>query len=572
MNVQTAFFRTGSLLIICFILTLYTSGQQTNKTFIEKSNEYLHSNFDSCFTNAEKAYLLGSETKNDTLRAKGLLMMGNAKLIWHRDMSSIDSLSQEGIRIARSIPDSVLLTKLLNLYASILLDSGEMGLSLEVREEQLDVARRIDSPFLTQLALAGISNYYYQVKDFEKALEFRLESLELIEGNPELEDQLGIAYNNTSLNYAYLGQLDKSLEYINKAIDIHEKYKNQKSLATAYNSKGECLLYMGDTLQAIESLEMSIAISEKNELGKRLGSSAYTLAKIYAYRGKYSKAIEVAENGLAWSEKAESPFVSSNLHQLLAEINEKANNAQGVLSHYRAYTAIQDSLLEVTKEKTRLALEESFEAKEREYQIDILEQEAHVDSLKLKLSLLGATLLLIALIGLWLNIRSIRAKSKLEKQIAESEKKRLEEEIGYKNRELNGHALSIIHKNQLVAKLSEKIDDALKSEAINPAELVTLKHSLKELQRTDQDWEKFNKVFSEANPRFVSALQERNPKITSNELKQATLIKMGLSLKESASLLDIAPESVKMGRNRLKKKLDLGAEEDLGEFIQSIAS
>jgi len=47
------------------------------------------------------------------------------------------------------------------------------------------------------------------------------------------------------------------------------------------------------------------------------------------------------------------------------------------------------------------------------------------------------------------------------------------------------------------------------------------------------------------------------------------LISLNLSMKEMAELMGISPESVKMARHRLRKKLNLATEENLSDFVAS---
>jgi DNA-binding CsgD family transcriptional regulator len=47
------------------------------------------------------------------------------------------------------------------------------------------------------------------------------------------------------------------------------------------------------------------------------------------------------------------------------------------------------------------------------------------------------------------------------------------------------------------------------------------------------------------------------------------LISLNLSIKDIAELMGISPESVKMARHRLRKKLNLATEDNLAEFVAS---
>jgi hypothetical protein len=84
---------------------------------------------------------------------------------------------------------------------------------------------------------------------------------------------------------------------------------------------------------------------------------------------------------------------------------------------------------------------------------------------------------------------------------------------------------------------------------------------------TEDDWKSFKLAFESVHPGFFSKLQYHYPDITVSELRLAALIKLKLSLKESAAMLGISAESVKKSRYRLKKKLEVPDSENVDDFI-----
>lgn len=58
--------------------------------------------------------------------------------------------------------------------------------------------------------------------------------------------------------------------------------------------------------------------------------------------------------------------------------------------------------------------------------------------------------------------------------------------------------------------------------------------------------------------------------ISEKEIRLASFLRMNLSTKEIASMLNVMPDSVTKSKYRLKKKLGLGKEEDLTQFLNSL--
>ncbi|MDT4844470.1 hypothetical protein FQZ97_784300 [compost metagenome] len=137
-------------------------------------------------------------------------------------------------------------------------------------------------------------------------------------------------------------------------------------------------------------------------------------------------------------------------------------------------------------------------------------------------------------------------------------------EIDFKESQLSAMALQISMRNELINELK---DTVAQEPRLNSQQIDKLLH--KGITQ-DQEWEEFNMTFESVNKNFQQKLKEKYPEISQNELKICTLIKMNLSIKEMANILNISPDSVKMARYRLRKKLGLKTEDNLASFIQSL--
>jgi hypothetical protein len=79
----------------------------------------------------------------------------------------------------------------------------------------------------------------------------------------------------------------------------------------------------------------------------------------------------------------------------------------------------------------------------------------------------------------------------------------------------------------------------------------------------------FDLQLDELNKRFYASLKEEFPDLTPNDLRLCAYIKIGMSAKEIANLLNIKPSSVYISRSRLRKKLDLSSTDDLHGFLSA---
>ena len=138
-----------------------------------------------------------------------------------------------------------------------------------------------------------------------------------------------------------------------------------------------------------------------------------------------------------------------------------------------------------------------------------------------------------------------------------------------KKQQLELYTQNLKEKSELTSRLSNELDD-LKMKYTFDQQEQKFSDILHFNIVTEDDWERFRKTFQEVYPQFFGTLRYHFPSITASELRLSALTKMSLSLKETANMLGISPDSVKKSRNRLKKRLDLTKEESLEEYLQNI--
>jgi len=86
---------------------------------------------------------------------------------------------------------------------------------------------------------------------------------------------------------------------------------------------------------------------------------------------------------------------------------------------------------------------------------------------------------------------------------------------------------------------------------------------------TDHDWESFELLFDQAHDNFFKRLKNSFPDLTASELRLCAYLRMGLSSKEIAPLLNITIRGVEEKRYRLRKRIELSSEQGLTEFIMN---
>jgi DNA-binding CsgD family transcriptional regulator len=160
-------------------------------------------------------------------------------------------------------------------------------------------------------------------------------------------------------------------------------------------------------------------------------------------------------------------------------------------------------------------------------------------------------------------------RSKTEGELAALRNEKLEAEINFKNSELASSAMHLVKKGELLSKVKGELAQVMKG-FDNPqaaAELKKMIKTLNEDDHIDQEWEKFAHHFDKVHSDFVLQLKEKHPTITPNELKLCAYLRMNLSTKEIAQLMNISVRGVEISRYRLRKKLGITSETSLFDYL-----
>ena len=159
--------------------------------------------------------------------------------------------------------------------------------------------------------------------------------------------------------------------------------------------------------------------------------------------------------------------------------------------------------------------------------------------------------------------------NKTESELVTLRNQKLEDEINFKNSELASSGMHLVKKGEMLSKLKGELSHLMKG-LENPQAITELKKIVKTLNEDDnldKEWENFAKHFDKVHSDFLAQLKERHTAITPNELKLCAYLRMNLTTKEIAQILNISVRGVEIGRYRLRKKLQISADTNLFDYL-----
>lgn len=289
--------------------------------------------------------------------------------------------------------------------------------SLKIRE-QLGLPKGLYQGYnnLGYIIFEGESNLPLALKYYEKARDIAIKA-GMLDYLPDSHNQIGLVYKQ-------LGKLDIARFHFLKAVELGKQRDKLKEyeLTAFYNNLSKVALDQGKPAEGLQWVQKAIALNKKYDNKRSLTYSYENAGRIYAYQHKLTEA-EASFNQaltLAYAQKAMNRI--QEIYSTMSESYEQAGELPRALAYHKRYTHLQDSIFSADKARQLAELQVQYETRQKEEQIQKLDQENDSQTRQLALLGGGALLLVMALGGLgWQYQRIRRTKAKLQQQSVQLE-------------------------------------------------------------------------------------------------------------------------------------------------------
>ena len=470
--------------------------------------------------------------------------------------------------------DSLIQDKELNLALAhdllgmVYLFKGNHNLALQEALKALKFFEHLDKPIRKADALNHLANIEFYLNNFQNVINYNLQALEVYRQHNDkfYESQV---LNDIGNNYYYLHKYDSAIFYLEQSLKLAREMDSKDLAGTALNNLGKIYKELGQYGKAIRLSKEALALHESTGSRNKIVEALNDLGMVSNAQKNPQTAIDYFNRSITLGE---SIGVKENIKIAYfnrSKSHEMLGNAGKALEDYKTYKAIDDSILNETKTRQIEELRTIFdmENKEKEIALQKIEiglLEANNKVNRLQRILLSAGLGLSVLV-LFLIYYGMRQKIKRNK----TEKEKIEAELAYKAKQLTTHALHLANKNELLESLKFQLEQ-LKLNGKAHAEYTKMANTIKFNLQDEKSWANFSRFFDEVHQGFNEAVKKNYPDVSPNELRLMALLKMNLTSKEIASILNISHDGIKKARYRLRKKLNISSDESLSDLIISI--
>lgn len=349
-------------------------------------------------------------------------------------------------------------------------------------------------------------------------------------------------YLNLGSYYSAIEQRDSAYANYTKSLDLLQNSGNRNMRLLLYENIGNYFRYKKYYAQALDYYRQAREMALTDSNMSSYASLAYELSMLYAQQG-----------------------LSDSSYHYLSQYNNLISRTQ------------QPHTVESYKQYTNLVMELS------ENRIQLSEQAVSLKNKQLVILGVTATAIIVTVVLLWLVAMERRRRTRQTMLLKEIENRELsdqleheqeiqrlhEAQIEQKIRELTSYSLLLANKNNLLKTVEETAVKAQKEQ--DAGGYGQIKRLIDENLHMDGDyWEQFVGHFIQVAPHFFEELKQRFPDLTPNEIKLCAYIRIGMSSKQIAQMLNLSPESVNKNRYRLRKKLGLDKDTALDEIIAEL--
>jgi DNA-binding CsgD family transcriptional regulator len=158
-----------------------------------------------------------------------------------------------------------------------------------------------------------------------------------------------------------------------------------------------------------------------------------------------------------------------------------------------------------------------------------------------------------------------------EKEIIRLQNEKLQSEIHVKNTELASTTFNLVQKGEMLMKVKEEFVRLKKSSDVDK-DSDDYKKILRMLgdDKMKRNWEQFAVHFDRVHSNFLVSLKNKYPNLTASDLKLCAYLRLNLTSKEIAQIMNITIKGVELGRHRLRKKLGIKPEVNLVNFLLEV--
>lgn len=482
------------------------------------------------------------------------------------ELDKADSLLKEALQYDILLKDSVGIAISYNQIGRISQMKGHFQIAQNYILKSVRILEKTEDEIRLADAYNSLAAIEMRQKNYKSSIPYNEKAVEIYTKFkddyflPQSYLDLGIAYSNTN-------QPTKALAYWQKAIRLTQEKGLTGMGASVYHNLAKYYLDKKEYSLATKEANQSLALAEKSGNKYKVVQAQNVLSQIYNLTKKHQKALNYSNLAVNGAKEVNNAISLLTALEQRSKANESLGNYQLAAADLTDRIALQDSIFNMDKNREIEEQRAIFDLERKESEIKNLNLEVEKNKLQ-KTLYTGGIMTLIALMGL--GYFSFHQRAKRKNAEFEKREELMKNELAFKKKELLSQTLHLVNKNTLIQDLQTDLISLKKTSESQTKEINKIIKNLKQDTTSDANWEIFKAYFNEVHDSFDQKLKLVSNEVTDNDIRLAAFLKMKLSTKEIAAMLNVQPDSVLKSKYRLKKKLQLEKDDDFNRYLEEI--
>lgn len=375
------------------------------------------------------------------------------------------------------------------------------------------------------------------------------------------------------------GNYMEGLDFQRKSLAIYQSVKDQRGVSMAQEHMGSIYEDLGQFELAFDHFEKAYAYF-RDKPQRATANLLNNLGDVRRKQGRFEEALVLTRQALDLAMELRDPHQLASAHKDLSKTYAAMGEFEKAYDHFNQADDYKGEALQLQNATQLNVLQTMYETDKKESEIRLLREQNDMNQANQRMLGISAA----AMVGLFLvAMVLITRKKRAEGQLQELREKRLSEELDRHAREaeklhreaklktaaMTRYSLHLSHKNKLLNDMARSLDHmASRSQMDHSAALRSMVQEIDHNLSQDTEWDEFMNIFEEIYPEFTKKLNAlASEALSPAELRLGMLLRMNLSSKEIASILRVTPDSVRVARYRLRKKLPISQKKELVNFM-----
>lgn len=503
-------------------------------------------------------------------------------------------------------------------------NKGEYKLAIHTINEVIEVNQSIKNTTGIGMAYGELASNYTLLGDYDKSVDYLLKAIAIFkaEKNSKLIVPIKQKLANT---YLKKSNFKFAVDLYKECLPEFKAQGAEKNYYLTHMNMAEAYIHLNNNAAAKASLKEAAAGLEKFGDKEMIGVAYSKIGNIESIEGNTEKSLayyDLAYKYLMATKSANIVIIGSEYinrlnkagnydkaQKIIGEIEKtnkiklatgtdrmefqkakaatlsSTNDYKKAIEAYKKTISIMDSVAAKNQQTAVQEVQAKFQTElQREKNISLeahnadltktMETEQRLMQLYIVGSIAAIFIILLFLRGYWLKnklqaaaLKSAEDQKNLQEQQLQYEQELInaqKELIDEKQRELTSKVLQMANQQDNLNDVIDKCENGVYTK------VAEVKKELQALLKQKDYWKQFETRFNSLHPDFNSTLQNRFARLTKNDIEFCSLLKLNLSNKEIASLLQISHESAITKKYRIKKKMEINDDAEFEKMLTEL--